>query len=477
MAATTKQTWLARYDFGPELADGRYDITVSAWSGSGTGTAIDLTTPPRFTTVLHDTTVDSMYAGQSADGPVFYVDRESIATSAEEALGVGRDLFMVAHQDDDLLFMNPDVSKSIRSGNVVRTIYLTDGEANRSSDPDDPNKDGDPAYRTARENGVMSAYAQMAGLPNTWSCGDLAVADKVVKLCTLNERVSLVFVRLPASAYTWTTDNQLISLWSVPGFTMTDTNHGYVYTRSDVITVLSQLMAGFAPTRLGSLDSTTLHGGDHPEHYYAALFAHEARQAYIGEHAFRLYRGYNIGDAAENLSTAEAAAKDTTFRWYSACDKYMCTTTQCGLAIGCEPTGYSSYYAREYSIPAFAPSSGPLSISGGMCLTSSSVTAAVTITSCSASAEQRWTLTADHHLTGADGRCLAIDPGGTSVALDDCAATPEQRWTVFEDGVILGEGAVCLETTGGSTTSGTPVDTTFGCTGSSSQRWTFTPSP
>ena len=45
-----------------------------------------------------------------------------------------RDLYIVAHQDDDLLFMNPDIQTSIAIGHIVKTAYLTAGDSCRSSD-------------------------------------------------------------------------------------------------------------------------------------------------------------------------------------------------------------------------------------------------------------------------------------------------------------------------------------------------------
>src|SRR4051812_7679622 len=37
------------------------------------------------------------------------------------------DMYVVAHQDDDLLFMNPDIQNSIRSGNHVVVVFTTNG--------------------------------------------------------------------------------------------------------------------------------------------------------------------------------------------------------------------------------------------------------------------------------------------------------------------------------------------------------------
>ena len=40
----------------------------------------------------------------------------------------GPTLAIVAHEDDDLLFITPGVLRAIRSGSAVRTVYLTAGD-------------------------------------------------------------------------------------------------------------------------------------------------------------------------------------------------------------------------------------------------------------------------------------------------------------------------------------------------------------
>jgi hypothetical protein len=60
---------------------------------------------------------------------------------------------IVAHQDDDILFMNPDLIHSLRAGDCVRSIYLTAGDSG-----------GGRLYWLGREEGSKAAYAQMLGI-------------------------------------------------------------------------------------------------------------------------------------------------------------------------------------------------------------------------------------------------------------------------------------------------------------------------
>src|SRR5262245_22237578 len=96
---------------------------------------------------------------------------------------------LVAHEDDDLLFISPDLVHAIGGGGTcVRTVFLTAGDAGQ-----------DQTYWSGREAGIKAAYAQMAGVANTWTQSNAAVPGQTVSLFTLagNSAVSVAFMRLP----------------------------------------------------------------------------------------------------------------------------------------------------------------------------------------------------------------------------------------------------------------------------------------
>lgn len=80
----------------------------------------------------------------------------------------GSALQIVAHPDDDLFFMNPDLSRSISTGIKVTTVYLTSGESDGRNEAHSPHLEDAAgpadraAYAEARQNGIRAAYAQMA---------------------------------------------------------------------------------------------------------------------------------------------------------------------------------------------------------------------------------------------------------------------------------------------------------------------------
>src|SRR5450432_4141021 len=73
------------------------------------------------------------------------------------ALVASHDLVVVAHQDDDLLFMQPDVIEAVRSGNGVTIVYTTAGNGKKGVDA-----------ANIRYSGLRAAYGTAAG-HDDWS--------------------------------------------------------------------------------------------------------------------------------------------------------------------------------------------------------------------------------------------------------------------------------------------------------------------
>src|SRR5262249_49572845 len=98
-----------------------------------------------------------------------------------------REIRIGTHQDDELLFMNPDLLESLHAGHCVRTVYLTAGDAGKGA-----------AYAATRDLGMRSIYAEMAGLADRWVDSTATFGGKTVAVSTIEGAdVSLVFLRLP----------------------------------------------------------------------------------------------------------------------------------------------------------------------------------------------------------------------------------------------------------------------------------------
>ena len=244
---------------------------------------------------------------------------------------------VVAHQDDDILFMNPDLLGTIHLGASVATVYLTAGES------DLPDAAG---YAASRQAGSRAAYARMAGVADQWRAEALSVGIGQVEMYTLTARpdLRLVFVNLPdnndpkaaggkrALSRLWRDAGERLRIQAlVPTGGVLREPVGY--RRQDVVGLLVDLFKRFRPTLVRAQDAQPdqrytagwLPYHDHPDHVMAARFTNEAVRAYrAGGANPRLvqtnYRDYNVEEAPVNLGEAQQREKIELFGTYGEHD-------------------------------------------------------------------------------------------------------------------------------------------------------------
>ena len=114
---------------------------------------------------------------------------EASSSAPPSGCARGRTLNIVAHEDDDLLFLSPDLIRDIRGGKCVRTIFLTAGDA---ADNVGGNAFQRKRYWLARERGNRAAYALMAGVRNSWKESHVQVNGHRIVMFTLaaNPKIS-----------------------------------------------------------------------------------------------------------------------------------------------------------------------------------------------------------------------------------------------------------------------------------------------
>lgn len=152
---------------------------------------------------------------------------------------------IVAHEDDDFLFMNPDIHNAIAAGHSIASVYLTAGQASGAEcGPNMQDCPGHiqmcaPEFATARQKGIKAAYAQMASVATpTWT-RSLIVPDlgqtwpHTVELYTLDQapRIKLLFMNIadggssvgppPGDCGYGTYANALARMWENDSFVTT----------------------------------------------------------------------------------------------------------------------------------------------------------------------------------------------------------------------------------------------------------------
>ncbi|KAL4783912.1 putative deacetylase LmbE-like domain-containing protein [Aspergillus varians] len=253
-----------------------------------------------------------------------------------------RTLSVVAHPDDDFLFLNPDILNDINKGFAVRTVYVTAGDAGQSSE-----------YWRSRQVGAQAAYAQIAGVVNAWDESDAGVPGKNIPLYTLRGKpeVSLAFLHLPdgsmdGAGFASTGQESLEKLWKGQiGRIRTVDGSGATYSKQGLIDALTYIIKDYGPDSLNSLDYLHEYGtGDHSDHTTVGLLTHAAATPSTFPGSVVAYRGYPIKLEQPNVGGTDLAKKKEAFYTYAGYDESVCASDQ-----ACVGKEYELWLQRMYT--------------------------------------------------------------------------------------------------------------------------------
>lgn len=208
---------------------------------------------------------------------------------------------LVAHEDDDILFMNYDIAAAIANGEAMTTVFVTAGDAGR-----------DQSYWAAREDGARAAYSVYAGSTD-WvhETVELSHGEEQFSIATsyLADRpeIRLYFLRLPdgfrggdgsgRNGY-----ESLLKLWNGSIDEAHSVDGANSYTRAELADTLLMLMERHQPSHVMVQDHVSiLAPSEHSDHFNASLFATLAQQGYTAEHDFEAYVGYGSRQLPVNL--------------------------------------------------------------------------------------------------------------------------------------------------------------------------------
>ncbi|AEV82384.1 hypothetical protein ACWT_1366 [Actinoplanes sp. SE50] len=244
-------------------------------------------------------------------------------------------LSVVAHEDDDLLFLNPEISDDIAAGRCVTTVYVTSGDAARG-----------PAYWRGREEGEMAAYARMAGRPGQWTEDTLTVDGHAVHRATLaGTAITLLFLRLPDRLGGWPAQT-LQLLWLDPATRVRTLDTGQAYDRPALVGALLALLDTYQPAVIRTLDFRDAYGdGDHDDHHTTAYLTWAAQRAYRTPHRTVGHLGYPVSQRPVTLDAARAAVKLGYFLTYAPHDPVVCQTED-----WCMRGNYGGYLRRNVPV-------------------------------------------------------------------------------------------------------------------------------
>jgi LmbE family N-acetylglucosaminyl deacetylase/uncharacterized membrane protein YsdA (DUF1294 family) len=257
---------------------------------------------------------------------------------------------IVAHEDDDLLFMSPDLPHDIQSGRCVRTVYLTAGDAGNGR-----------FYWLNRQLGSEAAYSTMLGSHTIWDQQTVElIPGEYITVASPrgNNKISLVFFNLPdggmhgegfeASGY-----NNLERLNGGAIDALHTVDGQSSYTSQQLIDALAMLMNTYQPAGIHTqADVPSSSFPDHSDHVTTGHYAVAAAAQYDLQHfggalevPVTRYIGYPIHGYASNISGLDLTQKEATFLAYARYDDSVCQS----LAQCTRTTTYGAYISRQYT--------------------------------------------------------------------------------------------------------------------------------
>lgn len=267
----------------------------------------------------------------------------TVALAAATTVHTDSYVNIVAHQDDDVLFLNPDLAAPLRAGSPTVTVFLTAGEAcgvgGTCASPVTSRED----FAAARQAGSEAAYASMAGVANTWDRQAINGAGGTsYELYTLHAapQIKLIFLDIRDGGDSSDASDSLHYSYSLTNLdngsypqirTIVPTGavvtSPQTYTKAGLIQTLRGVFDAYQPTVVRTQSPGNVYGYhyDNADHKDAAYFTDQALTAYHGpggdgrlivEH----YRDYDTDNLPDNLSAAQRQDKQAIFAVYAAHD-------------------------------------------------------------------------------------------------------------------------------------------------------------
>lgn len=244
---------------------------------------------------------------------------------------------VVAHPDDDLLFINPSLLEAIAARRCVVTIVVTAADNGQ-----------DAPYWQARQEGLQAAYAVMGESTAQWRRSQVNAAGSRVIVDTWErdtQTIALAHLRLPDGdldgagfGTTGRTSLEQLRAGDVSGLSSVDGLS--FFTRPMLVATVRALLDAVSPTVINTLD-TRPGQDDHSDHREVGLLVKAARPSVPVTH----FIGYGSTSRPANVFGASLQAKRSAFYAYGAYDDRACRSD-----ASCEELAYAAWLSRSYSV-------------------------------------------------------------------------------------------------------------------------------
>lgn len=270
----------------------------------------------------------------------FLLFRFSQNTVSASTVCQGGIINFVAHEDDDLLFLSPDLLHSVQNGDCVTTVFLTAGDNNNGS-----------SYWMSREAGSKAAYAAMVQADNNWNPSSTSASGHTLPLFTLvgHPNINLIYMRLPdgntnGSGFLNNNFESLQKLWQGTINNINSVDEQSEYSKQELTDTLLSLIESATPSQIRTQDFDGQYGdGDHSDHYTTAYFVKAANTEFPIPHTLSGYYGYPDRFLAANVFGDDYNQKTSAFLVYAQDDPEVCQSI-----AECQGIDYGDWLARQY---------------------------------------------------------------------------------------------------------------------------------
>ncbi|MFF3887312.1 PIG-L family deacetylase [Streptomyces sp. NPDC001914] len=273
---------------------------------------------------------------------------------------------ILAHPDDDLYFINPDLQRALEAGHRVTSVYLTAAEADgRNIDTRDPRRlDGPPdyeGYAEARQQGLRAAYATMVTgeRESEWARDVVSfsagvTAERSTLLAAPHVQLFFFGLRIVNTGHGFPADVpsvRLAKLWNGAAdsqLTLVATESPLrmpqEFTKDALLRCLVDLLHRTRPSQFWSMDPDPWHtdwdeergpkSSDHQDHTATAQFALAALERYVAEGGAPPLVDHCVGYSNKiwpsNLTEHAWAEKKRVLEVYTSADGHDCKHRYCG---------------------------------------------------------------------------------------------------------------------------------------------------
>ncbi|HEY5949278.1 MAG TPA: PIG-L family deacetylase [Kofleriaceae bacterium] len=329
-------------------------------------------------------------------------------------------LLIVAHQDDDLLFMQRDLFKLVAERQPVTTVYVTAGDAGNGI-----------VFSGSRNRALQTAYSAVAG-SKAWTCEQIELAGHRAQKCSLDDRpVTLVFLSYPDGGVVGELPASLLHLWEGSIDTAaTIAAEPTLYDRPGLIATVAAIIKEVRPQIVRTLEVSGTHGDDHSDHMIVGALTQLALAEAGSDAQLLSYRGYNINYEPANVTEADYAQGSLFMRMYLACLNVcgVCGETPCETVD--DPRYYGFLHRRYVVSMRDGPLTGVLSSGAGCVGTDGQV---VSVESCSAAPDIQ---IEDAGLIRVGDACLEVERTG-ELGLGACEPDANRFFQLDQEGHLF----------------------------------------